>query len=127
MLLIFFLFHTKWQLNYYTFYCVYQRPIHPINQNYRYGASLEKLNLELHIPVYNFHLPNLVLKKDNILMKWMRFAIFVHYNSDIEFTRRFSNARVYRYIMYIINETAISPIITNMRVLIRLDSVSIVL
>lgn len=40
---------------------------------------------------------------------------------------RCNNARVYRYIMYIINETAISPIITNMRVLIRLDSVSIVL
>lgn len=51
------------------------RPIYPINQNYRYGASLEKLNLELHIPVYNFHLPNLVLEKDNIRMKYMRFAI----------------------------------------------------
>lgn len=35
----------------------------------------KKLNLELHIPVYNFHLPNLVLEKDNIRMKYMRFAI----------------------------------------------------
>lgn len=35
----------------------------------------KKLNLELHIPVYNFHLPNLVLEKDNTRMKYMRFAI----------------------------------------------------
>lgn len=51
------------------------RPIHPINPNYRYGASWEEFKSGIACTCLQLSFTRSVLKKDNILMKYMRFAI----------------------------------------------------